>query len=206
MTADERALETRLLALLTMVNDWLKYAETKNSLVVGLASAGIVGSIATLPNAMKDSVRFDAALLVMACGEAALIASAALSLVSFLPKTELGDWVSRRQGQPTPNDNFYYYGHLAKYPPEHLARTLMRRWGHRDRDTPPSEAAIDIAEQIVSNSRITLWKLRLFVPALLAFVVGVLFLAAAMAVALSELKPELPTPSVLAPCCSHSVW
>lgn len=176
MTADERTVETRLLALLAIVNDWLKYAETKNSLIVGLASAGLLGSLATLPKAIESSTYYGAAISLLVAGEAALATSVSISLTSFLPKTDLEAWVARRVGQTQSSDNLYYYGHLAKYAPEQLAQTFARRYASAERGDAPSESAVDVAAQIISNARITLWKLRLFVPALLAFVAGVFLL------------------------------
>ena len=176
MMADERTVETRMLALLAIVNDWLKYAETKNSLVVGLASAGLLGSLTALPEDIAGSTHYGIAISLLVAGEAALAASVSISLISFLPKTDLAAWVAGRVGQTASDDNLYYFGHLAKYAPEQLAEKFGRRYATGERRDRPSEGAVDIAEQIVSNARITLWKLRLFVPALVAFVVGVFLL------------------------------
>jgi hypothetical protein len=179
-------LESRLLRLLTMVNDWLKYAEAKNSLVVGLSSAGLFGSLTAVPDTIEGSSHHDAALSMLLAGVIALIISLSLSLMSFMPRTNLTKWLARRQGSPTKDDNLYYYGHLAKYIPRNLAQALERRYeprtGRGSRDDPDdlSDGEVEIAEQIVINARITLWKLGLFTPALVCFAVGVLLQTAAM--------------------------
>jgi hypothetical protein len=181
----ERDLEARLVQLLSMVNDWLKYAEAKNSLVVGLASAGLVTSLATLPKLIEGSERHSLSLLLLIAGEIALVTSLISSLASFMPRTDLARWVLDHEGKPDGGDNLFYYGHLAKYKPEQLAATLTRRYQPRSArsrvdEQDLSESVVELAEQVVTNARITLWKLRLFVPALITFVCGVVLLTLAV--------------------------
>lgn len=166
--------EARLLRLLDLTNDWLRYAEAKNGVMIGLTSAGAVGTLAALGQVTGGDLR-SVALVFLIVGEAALLPELGLALRSFLPTTDLARWVTGRRGRPAAEDNLYFYGHVAKYSPRHLAEAVARRYEGATRDEPLGEAALDLAAQVVTNARITLWKLRLFVPAVACFGIGVLF-------------------------------
>src|SRR3954469_4151429 len=70
--------ETRLTTMLGFVNDWLKHAEAKNGVVVGLASAGSLATLAVakdlLQNRSTDPIPA-VAVVALVLGEAALLAS-----------------------------------------------------------------------------------------------------------------------------------
>jgi hypothetical protein len=155
-THDE--IEQRLIAILAMVNDWLKFAETKNGAVVGLASAG-VAVLASLVNGQDDTVlKVGLALaLVLIAG------SVLVGLGSFFPRTSVARHLTRQAGKPADNDNLYYYGHLAKYEPAALVETIAREYIRVDlTDEIYPRSRLDLAAQIVINSRIAMDKLQLF--------------------------------------------
>lgn len=169
-----------LVEILHQVNDWLKYAEAKNAAVIGLASASAAGALAYLNERADQSWPVTLGLVL---AEVCLVLSLLMGLASFLPQTNLAARLSGAPGQPTAEDNLFFYGHLARYAPRLLAETMARRYtligGH---PAPVREPHIDLAAQIVTNSRITLSKLRLFSYAVALFALAVLVFTATLVV------------------------
>lgn len=173
-------LKANLLDILRFVNDWLKYAETKNAGLVGLASAAAAGTLAYL------SDRGGSAPMVVvgvALAELCFVASLLVGIASFLPQTDLGRTLDRRLGAPTGADNLYFYGDLAKYAPRPLAEAIARRYVRPGPEpTAIHDDHLDLAAQIVTNARITLWKLRLFAFAVALFALAVLIFTVVLTV------------------------
>ena len=170
-----------LLDIRTLVNDWLKYAETKNGAIVGLASAAAAVALAALSDRASDPWPVTLGLaLAVAC----LVLSLLVGLASFLPQTNFTRVLAGRPGAPAAEDNLFFYGHLAKYAPRPLAEAVARRYvGDNPGVGPVSDGHVDLAAQIATNARITLWKLRLFTVAVALFALAVLAFAAALAAA-----------------------
>jgi hypothetical protein len=176
-----RDVEARLSDLLSRVIDWLKFAEAKNTGAVGLASTGL-GVIVTFLVAGPPIPTL--AGVGMGIGAVALMLSLMLAVASFLPSTNLEKHLLGAQEKPEPGDNLVYYGHLARYQPKTLVRAIAEQYyDYEQDDFVPSKLAVDLAGQIVTNSRITIRKLGLFRYSLLLFGFGVLIAAAAMALA-----------------------
>lgn len=161
-----------------LVNDWLKYAETKNGAIVGLASAAAAVALTSLAD--RDTEPWPVVLgLGLASG--CLVLSLLVGLGSFLPQTKFTRLLAGRSIDPAAEDNLFYYGHLAKYTPRSLAEAVARRYAGDESDAAPvRDPHLDLAAQIVTNARITLWKLRLFTYAVALFALAVLALAAAL--------------------------
>jgi hypothetical protein len=107
-----------------------------------------------------------------------------LAVASFLPSTDLEKHLMGEHVEPGAGDNLLYYGHLARYEPRGLARAIAVHYFEPESDDIVlSKFAVDLAGQIVTNSRITVRKLSLFRYSLMLFAIGVLIAAAAMAAA-----------------------
>lgn len=182
MTAEvRRDVETRLSELLNRVIDWLKFAEAKNTGAVGLSSTGL-GVIVTFLVAGPPIPTL--AGVGLAIGAVALMVSLMLAVASFLPSTNLEKHLLGERERPGAGDNLLFYGHLARYQPRALVNAIAEHYfGHTGDDVATSKLAIDLAGQIVTNSRITVRKLALFRYSLLLFGFGVLVAAAAMGLA-----------------------
>ncbi len=182
VTADiKRDVEDRLADLLDRVIDWLKFAEAKNTGAVGLASTGL-GVIVTFLVAGPPIPTL--AGVGLAIGAVALMLSLMLAVASFLPSTDLEKHLLGEQAKPGPGDNLLFYGHLARYQPRALVNAFAEHYFDQPaQDTAASKLAIDLAGQIVTNSRITVRKLTLFRYSLLLLGFGVLIAAAAMGLA-----------------------
>lgn len=171
-------LAPRLLDLLRLCNDWLKFAETKNVGIVGLAGSGLSFIVVALGFLRAEGVS-------PAAGVALTLASLlmALSLLagvwSFMPATSMPRWMRLHVGDPRPDDNLFYFGHAAKYAPGPLAEAVAQRY-ERQPEPAISELHRDLAAQLVVNARITLQKLKLFRWAVLLFAAGALLSAAGM--------------------------
>lgn len=176
-----RDVENRLAELLNRVIDWLKFAETKNTAVVGLSSTAL-GVIVTFLVAGPAVPTIAGAGL--AVGALALMLSLMLAVASFLPSTDLEKHLMGEREPPNPGDNLLFYGHLARYEPRALARAIADHYFEQPgEEIAPSKFAVDLAGQVVTNARITVRKLALFRYALMLFGIGVLVAAAAMALA-----------------------
>lgn len=171
--ADDDPLETTLLKMLDLVNDWLKFAEAKNGGVVGLAGAAIalLLNFAHEATTGEDALPDVALVLIIASG-VCLVGSALIGVASFFPRTNLSRVLTGQLGEPAANDNLYYFGHIAKYGERHLAEAVSRRYLEL-KNSAVGENHQAIAAQAVSNARITLQKLRLFGIAAVLFGLGV---------------------------------
>jgi hypothetical protein len=177
-THDE--IEQRLIAILAMVNDWLKFAETKNAAVVGLGSAG-VAVLASIISGQDDTLlQVGLALAVVLVAGSVLV-----GLGSFFPRTSLARHLTREVGKPAANDNLYYYGHLAKYEPASLVETIAREYIQVDiTDEVYPRSRHDLAAQIIVNSRIALDKLHLFAISTALFAFGLIVALLAVLIAI----------------------
>ena len=161
--------EGRLFHLLEMVNDWLKYAEAKNGGLVaisGLATSAIVsyGSNLTHPSA------WDIGSLTVAAG--CFIASVAVGVLSFLPKSDSVSIQARMGASPDESDSLYFFGHLSRLTASELVRRVCRLDGENAVCTPEQRSERDLAGQIIINSRITQDKLRRFTTGARFFLAG----------------------------------
>jgi len=175
------ALAPRLDGLMRLVNDWLKFAETKNVGIVGLASGGLSVLLVAVGFLAGDGDLQPLSGALLLAGGAALALSLLIGVWSFMPATSLPGWMRCRAEPPAADDNLHYFGHLAKYAPETLVAAVASRYeGREPASVSPLHA--DLAAQVVVNARITLQKLRLFRWSVLLFGAGVLLGAAGIVV------------------------
>lgn len=176
-------LEGKLFELLGLVNDWLRFAETKNGAVVGFAS----GSIALMLNTIDkgDRVYSNFVWFLFIAGMLGLLASLIAGLLSFFPRIRPPASMPPGAGAaPDPeSENLYYFGHLAWFEPANLAETINHRY-FDSREPAIREVHIALARQIVINARIVLWKLRLFSYALVLYGAGVVAIVIGVAIVL----------------------
>jgi|Deesub1362A_J573_1020465.scaffolds.fasta_scaffold04695_5 hypothetical protein len=148
-------METRLREILDLVNQWLKFAEAKN--------AALLAANSTIAFALLKSLQQFGSLplwlnIYVYIAIALLFISAALSLLSFIPKTHI-PWIASTR-RPAIEDNLLFYGHIAAYDAKSYLKALYRETGADKIE--PSGLEEDYAEQIIINSRISLAKYRLF--------------------------------------------
>jgi len=149
--------------LLTTVNDWLKHAEGKHAVLLGL-NAGVAGVVVNL----VDFSCLSLSLVTLYEGwlVSLLIASVVISISSFLPVLAAPD-VAHKVAPDKSAMNPMFFGDAASMQPTELAVMLKA-------SEEPSTNDIWTAEQIVNNSRIALRKYRLFETAVWVSFLGVL--------------------------------
>lgn len=154
--------ENRLLTILEMVNEWLQFAEAKNAGLVALDGLALAAILAILPSAEAPP----AITAGLVGASLLLLVSLGISLWSFLPRGDLGNLVSPVGRRPQATDNLYYFGDVCAYRPEQLAAEIARRYDKiRAYDPAQHPSHVDIASQVIANSRITVAKNRCFTAA-----------------------------------------
>jgi hypothetical protein len=138
------------------VNNWLKFAESKNAALLVANSGiafGITRIIFSLPNIDKV---FFSCLLICIC---LVIISAFICLLSFIPKIS-DNFISENFLQPL-NANLVFYGDIAKFTPEQYLKALHSNNLLREEDLENKFLEF-ISYQIVINSKIAYSKFIYF--------------------------------------------
>lgn len=149
-------MEERLRNTLTMVSEWLRYAEAKNAILVAADGAAIIGVLQTAGSLDQLHVVWRVYLynLVVFAGLGLII-----GLTSFLPTVDFG--VLRPKGTKETGRNVFFFGTAANLSPERYL-AMYYRVHSQSPPTSPHEYELLYAQQIIINSRITLWKLDRF--------------------------------------------
>jgi hypothetical protein len=155
-------LEENLRATLTMVNEWLRYAEAKNAILIAANGALIFGltQLDVNDGSWATTVR---------------TASAALLAVSLLIAVfSLTPWLSRAGLFPTragsSDDNLLFFGDAAHHDADTYLHYLS---ASRTAFVSGDKVTHWLAEQIVINARIASRKFKLFNWALYAAAPGI---------------------------------
>lgn len=152
-------MEDRLKYILSLVNNWLKFAESKNAALLAADTTLALGLLKMLQSNVLSNQFL---ILYISFSILILILSAIICLISFLPQLII-PWLATTH-RPSETDNLLFYGDIAKYDPQ---RYLLLLHNQVTKDTPEIDLyEEDIAEQIIVNSRIALRKFRLFNMAL----------------------------------------
>ena len=151
--------------VLNRTNDWLKFAEAKNGLLVaGTTSFALAGLRLLLMPDLSFGVKVYLYQMI-----AFATVGGTIGLISFLPSLGyntiiIGSAVAK-------HDNLLFYGHLAHVRPHKLAESLRSSVSpHMDEEPIHKE----FAEQIIINSRIALVKYKFFTWGLQALIVAIL--------------------------------
>jgi hypothetical protein len=185
------SISSQLLLILPNVNEWLKFAETKNAVLLGFSGAGVTAATSVLstmqgvPNSVRTGLLVSIALLgICAC----------LCTISFLPKTNLEKilWsqsAAFKSMKPSPsNDNFYYFGHLQKYSPDELLSALNHHYFNDSVSLPFPRESRDLAAQVVVNSEIAFRKYQLFTYGVYLLTVAIIIVPICMLFSLLTLR------------------
>ncbi|MEI3649939.1 MAG: hypothetical protein V6D39_08105 [Dolichospermum lemmermannii FEM_B0920] len=181
---------TKLLAIFQNVNEWLKFAEAKNGVLLAFSGAAITATITLLATAQNipNSLNFGLLLTTIFLCICALICS-----FSFLPKTNLEDllWLRDRRNKKSNSqdpikDNFWYFGHLQKYKPDELLEVLNEPYfkGSVDITKVEYKEYKDIAAQITINAEIAFLKFEVFTYAIKVLIASILIIPCSMLISL----------------------
>lgn len=142
--------------LLKSVNDWLKFAETKNAVLL-LATGAAIWGAARLIILEQTGCYLSTYLLYL---EAFLLAAFLTALVSFLPILNYRWIVSKPTRQKTANGNILFFAYLAGLSTSQLISEFRTAVSAADNDLKQIDQMY--AEQIIINSRIALAKFSMF--------------------------------------------
>lgn len=185
---------TKLLAIFQNVNEWLKFAEAKNGVLLAFSGAAITATITLLATAQNipNSLNFGLLLTTILLCICALICS-----LSFLPKTNLDDllWLRNRRNKKSNSqdpieDNFWYFGHLQKYKPDELLEVLNKPYFNSKldiaklADKKEYKEYKDIAAQITINAEIAFLKFEVFKYAIKVLIASILIIPSSMVISL----------------------
>jgi hypothetical protein len=170
----------KLMTILLMVNDWLKFAEAKNSILIGFSGVGITAIITYLSAVSNVPITIKVGILITAF---VLSICALICSLSFLPKTNLEIIVWKKQqpgrkskGQPSDDDNFYFFGHLYKYQDNELLEAFNRLYFANQIQDFNKKENKDLANQIIVNSEIAYMKFKIFSWALYLLIISIIFM------------------------------
>jgi hypothetical protein len=166
--------------ILSNVNDWLKFAETKNAGLLVFNSAAVAGILQSYKVTETNLVLFKGMMLV------GFMVSICISLYTFLPvldKTftyrKIDEAEFERQKDAL---NCYFFKHHSQINCQQLLVLIKHKAGN------PMETHTtidqDIADQIINNAEIAVSKFRLFTWAAYITFAGVVM---ALAMILSQL-------------------
>lgn len=166
--------ENHLLKKFELINEWLKFAETKNAIFMGFSGAGITAILTFLSAAsnVPKSLWIGLCITVVLLSIIAFICS-----ISFLPNTNLEKslWkiVKPSKNVKKEDDNLYYFGHIQKYSELELLDSLNKFYFNNEIDKPYQKKYIDISSQIVVNSVIAYRKFRYFSFSVYVFIFAI---------------------------------
>lgn len=166
------SLDDKLESIFKNVNEWLKFAEQKNAALVVLNGSSIWGFSLILRNTTNLS---RCELLFSSSGYLLLTLSVLLCLLSFMPILQ-NPWLPI--GKKHESDNCLYFGHIAKYDEFDYLKILASKLQTNSNSFNNFE--LDMASQVLINSKITIAKYQKFQVALTLTMVSLLFLSVAM--------------------------
>ena len=148
-------MQKKLELSLSLVIDWLKFAEGKNATLIAANGAAIFGVLSFLginfpSNIMYVTYIYQALLF--------LFLSATFCLISFVPQVYV-PWLASKK-IPHEKDNLLAYADIASYDPELYLETMYKQEAVDLKEIGPFEK--NLSELIVLYSRIAMRKYSLF--------------------------------------------
>lgn len=170
-----------LKSIFDYVNDWLKFAETKNAALVAFDGAAVLGLISISENLGSGQVTAKGCIVV---AFVFLSISLLIALVSFLPQTRSIKALPatiKPQEDRLGNDNLYFFEHILKYRPEDYLTKIKQGFESMDladssgtKKTQINTLSVDLSQQIIINSQIASRKYHYFKVALLLSISGMI--------------------------------
>ncbi|MEH6659837.1 Pycsar system effector family protein [Leeuwenhoekiella marinoflava] len=145
-----------LLEIHSNTKDWLKFAESKNAMLVAFNAASIYG-VSKLPflNTSEDWGFWDCYFSIVII---LLITSVCVCLISFVPRVKFMQLSIARIKQ---DNSVLFFEHLGKSTPKQILRDVYNKTS----DAKFSELDEDLATQIHSTARVASSKYSLFTVA-----------------------------------------
>jgi hypothetical protein len=143
------------------VNEWLRHAEAKNGVLVGVVVGGIAAASGVIQGAFSVCVVLGVwVAFAVSCLAIALV----ISLSSFIPMLDAPD--GRRWLRHLESPNPLFFGHAAHLTPDKLVDMLAPQ-------SAGNQVDLWRAEQIITNSRIAVTKFNRFTTATWTVFIGI---------------------------------
>lgn len=159
-------LTDKLIYIFQLVNDWLKFAESKNTALLAFCGVMITANVTYLSAAKNIPSSLQIGLLLASIS---LGLSSVISFLSFFPKLDIKHYSllkkkldDKFKPQTEDTDNFYFFDHLKKYRPTDLLKSIDKLYFGNKLKKPYSKECEDLAGQITINSKIASTKFQLF--------------------------------------------
>ena len=162
-------MENRLNEIFSNVNNWLKFAEAKNGVLLSLNGAALIGVLSYLKDAPKPVLHS----LTWALIPSFIIATVIL-IFSFLPVMDV--FFKRKRDLKNPNVSNYnliYYGDVRKLEPKTYLNNLYESVTGSTQEVL-AKFELDIAKQIINNAEITYRKLQYFKIGFTIDIIGII--------------------------------
>jgi hypothetical protein len=173
-------LTEKLIVIFQNVNDWLKFAEAKNAILLTFCGAAIttittyVSTATNIPNSLRTGLLIAIFFLCL---------SSLTCTLSFLPNTKpITTKSSNSKLKDT--DIFYFFGDLKKYNATELLSSINRLYFENSIPTPYKKEDLDIAKQITINSRIAATKFDFFRTGVWLLIVSFLVIPISLVISL----------------------
>ena len=167
----------RIKYILDNVNNWLKFAESKNAALLIFNSALGFNLVRITTSVSNLNIHINYCLKVCVVFVAF---SACLCLMSFVPIVKIPSLHQTDISEPK-NQNFIFWNQIAKHTPETYRKALLKE-KIIDKQESQQKFTQDICSQIVINSRIAVKKYTFFniaiwmavVPVVISVVLGLI--------------------------------
>ncbi len=161
-------MEEKIRVILINVNDWLKFAESKNAVLILFNGGAIYGVLNLYLNLKIENPNFFKAPFIVYMVLSVL--SILILLLSFLPQTKL-HWLFSFKTTDK-KDNLLFYAHIAKYDEESYLKSICKYFGEKEGHFSEYEKAL--ANQIINNSKIALKKYYYFKASLFTTILAII--------------------------------
>ncbi|GGO40197.1 Pycsar system effector family protein [Deinococcus humi] len=138
---------------LNTVNDWLKFAEAKLTVLITVNGAALLaGGQLILLSKLEYYVNLAIIFFIVL-----VFVSTLCALIGILPRTK--NINKSRFSRIIPGENLLFYGVISKYSTQEYLDNFNNMIG---RTSPANAYDFNVAEQTVINSRICAWKYFVF--------------------------------------------
>ena len=155
----------KLTAIFQVAVDWMKFAEAKNAVILAFSGAGITAIVTSLSTTSKLSQSLYIGFLTSIVF---LCITSLVCAISFLPKTDLEHivWLNKKPSKKSgksikDTDNLYFFEELQKYNSMELLEAINKHYFENKIQLPYKKEYLDLANQIVINSKIASMKFQL---------------------------------------------
>jgi hypothetical protein len=144
-------MKSELKYIFSNVNEWLKFAETKNAALIVFSASIILAILTNITNNINIILKY----YIIICLIFQII-SLIISLISFYPTIKISHILCKRN-EISEKDNLLFYGNIFKYDEKMYLKSIFN-----DKVENTTRFELDLAKQIIINSNITLKKYKFF--------------------------------------------